>query len=78
MAPPKENSKLILHETDEAENQTAIFIYSEPSDQPKQSPARVDISVRQSQSSSASISELQQISFSDEKPNKRIAKAVDM
>lgn len=77
MAPPKEDSKLILHETDEADNQTAIFIYSEPSDQSKQSPARVDISVRQSQPSSASISEVQQISFSDEKPNKRVAKAVD-
>jgi len=53
MAPPTEDSKLILHETDEAENHTAVFIYSEPSDQSKQSLARVDISVRQSFSASS-------------------------
>ncbi|CAI7592530.1 unnamed protein product [Penicillium pancosmium] len=42
MAPRAEH--LVLHETDEAENHTAVFIYSEPSDSSKPSPARVDIS----------------------------------
>jgi hypothetical protein len=44
---PPQADHLILHETDEAENHTAVFIYSEPSDSSKHSPARVDISVRQ-------------------------------
>lgn len=45
MAPRADH--LVLHETDEADNHTAVFIYSEPSDSSKLSPARVDISVRQ-------------------------------